>query len=73
MNGILLALGLVLGVQAFGQQTATVHVYRAQAHLKGIMLHPSVYCDGKEITRLHKGTFFAGLSEGPKCHRAIRP
>jgi hypothetical protein len=45
---------------AFGQeQSASIHVYRAQARIKGIALHPSVYCDGEEITRLHKGTFFS--------------
>jgi hypothetical protein len=59
MRNFLLALSLTLGVQALGQEpSATIHVYRAQARIKGIALHPSVYCDGKEITRLYKGTFF---------------
>jgi hypothetical protein len=54
------ALAMLAMAQAFGQQPApaTIHVYRAQARIKGIALHPSVYCDGKEITRLYKGTFF---------------
>lgn len=59
MSRLLLGLALVISFQAFPQQPATIHVYRAQAHIKGIALHPSVYCDGKEITRLHKGTFFS--------------
>jgi len=54
------ALATLALVRVFGQQpsSATIHVYRAQARIKGIALHPSVYCDGNEITRLHKGTFF---------------
>jgi hypothetical protein len=43
----------------FAQEHATIHVYRAQARVKGIMLHPSIYCDGIEFTRLYRGTFFA--------------
>lgn len=51
---------IVSTVQTFGQQqpAAIIHVYRANAHIKGIMLHPSVYCDGAELTRLYRGTFF---------------
>ena len=37
--------------------SATVYVYRAKAAIKGIALHPSVYIDGAEITRIHRGTF----------------
>ena len=49
---------LLISALAFGQEHATIHVYRAPARIKGIALHPSVYCDGKEITRLYKGTYF---------------
>jgi Protein of unknown function (DUF2846) len=51
---------LLLALQAFAQTPApaTIHVYRAKAHLKGIALRPSVYCDGKDLTRLYRGTVF---------------
>src|SRR5215471_8332878 len=51
---------LVFGAfaQLPGPAPATIHVYRAKAHIKAILLHPSVYCDGKELTRLYRGTVF---------------
>jgi hypothetical protein len=53
---------LIFVFAAFAQPPSpgptTIHVYRAKAHIKGIALHPSVYCDGKELTRLYRGTVF---------------
>jgi hypothetical protein len=54
---------------AFGQRATTtptpettddplVYVYRSQAVMKGRWLHPSIYCDGVELTRIYRGTFF---------------
>jgi hypothetical protein len=54
----MLILALPAFAQAPGPAPATIHVYRAKAHIKGIALHPSVYCDGKELTRLFRGTVF---------------
>jgi hypothetical protein len=39
-------------------ETATIHVYRPKAVLKGRGLHPSIYFDGVELHRLHQGMFF---------------
>jgi hypothetical protein len=65
MIRILLTVILAATQIAFGQEHATIHVYRAQARVKGIILHPSVYCDGIELTRLYRGTFFtAEVSPG---------
>jgi hypothetical protein len=64
-----IAAAAVLGSMAFGQETseagkATIHVYRAR-RVAGMALHPSIYCDGVELQRLHNGTFFtASLPSG---------
>src|SRR5271165_528317 len=38
--------------------SSVIYVYRPQAMLKGRWLHPSIYCDGKELTRIYRGTVF---------------
>jgi hypothetical protein len=38
--------------------TAKIHVYRPNTRIFGIGSHPSIYCDGKELTRLYRGTIF---------------
>jgi hypothetical protein len=50
----------LVSVLAFAQQElpSTLYVYRPQATLKGRWLHPSIYCDGVELTRIYRGTFF---------------
>ena len=46
-------------------QKATIHVYRAKAKMKGILLHPAIYSDGTEIKRLSAGKFLvASLPPG---------
>ena len=37
---------------------ATVSFYRPN-RVYGIALHPSIYCDGVELLRLHNGTYFS--------------
>jgi len=39
-------------------QSSIIYVYRPQAMMKGRWLHPSIYCDGKELTRIYRGTVF---------------
>jgi len=39
-------------------ETATIHVYRPKAKIKGAMVKPSIYFDGMELYRLSQGTFF---------------
>jgi hypothetical protein len=64
-----IAAAAVFGSMAFGQETseavnATIHVYRAR-RVAGMALHPSIYCDGVELQRLHNGAFFtASLPPG---------
>ncbi|HLJ16513.1 MAG TPA: DUF2846 domain-containing protein [Bryobacteraceae bacterium] len=60
-NKLFVALSFAASV--FAQTAATpapaaVIVYRAPAVMKGRWTHPSVYCDGKELTRIYRGTFF---------------
>jgi hypothetical protein len=46
---------------AFSQDTsakARIHVYRPKAKIVGVAIHPSIYCDGIELYRIHPGTFF---------------
>lgn len=56
-----LAMMLALSSLAFAAdaapQMATVCVYRAHALMKARASHPSVYLDGKEVARIHQGTF----------------
>ena len=54
------ALAVLAVAQAFGQQpaAATIHVYRPKAKIMARGVHPSIYCDGVELYRLHQGTFF---------------
>ena len=40
------------------QPSATIHVYRPKARIKARAVHPSIYCDGVELYRLHQGTVF---------------
>jgi hypothetical protein len=54
----LLALVTLTLAQALGQQFATIHVYRPKARIVARGIHPSIYCDGMELYRLHQGTFF---------------
>lgn len=54
-------IGLLFAGVALAQSPApvsTLYVYRANAKIKGVASHPSIYCDGIELTRLHTGTFF---------------
>jgi hypothetical protein len=37
---------------------ATVYFYRPN-RIYGMALHPSIYCDGQELLRLHSGTYFS--------------
>jgi hypothetical protein len=39
-------------------QASIIYVYRPQAMMKGRWLHPSIYCDGKELARIYRGTVF---------------
>lgn len=55
MGGLLLFMALALSAQA---ADPSVVVYRARAAVKGRWTHPSIYSDGKELTRLYRGTFF---------------
>jgi hypothetical protein len=56
---LLLLLTLISGSTFAQNSVSTLHVYRSHATLKGRWLHPSIYCDGVELTRLYRGTFFA--------------
>jgi len=58
LTALLLLAGFALGADA-PPQTATVYVYRPHALMKGRASHPSVYLDGKEVARIHQGTFVA--------------
>jgi len=52
-----LTLAIVALVQVFGQPApATIHVYRPKAKIMARGVHPSIYCDGVELYRLHQGT-----------------
>jgi hypothetical protein len=59
-----LAIAALCGLMLEGQtvpaktDTATIHVYRPKAKIKGIALRPSIYCDGMELYRMPQGTFF---------------
>src|SRR5260370_12809321 len=55
---LLLLLTLVSSVFAQQAKLSTVYVYRPQATLKGRWTHPSIYCDGVELTRIYRGTVF---------------
>jgi len=64
----LLALCLLAGVAfaADPPQTVTIYVYRPHALMKARASHPSVYLDGKEVARIHQGTFVAFAAEPGK-------
>jgi hypothetical protein len=40
-------------------QPATINIYRPNTRIFGAGSHPSIYCDGQEVTRLHRGSMFS--------------
>jgi len=55
---IFTALGFAQTAETPARPPATLYVYREKAVFKTRLSHPSIYCDGKELTRIHQGTFF---------------
>lgn len=67
MNKILAAFLLsIVAYAADAPQTATVYVYRPHAFMKARASWPSVYLDGKEVARIHQGTFVVFETEPGK-------
>lgn len=57
--GVIAVIAVALYAPMLAQEApATVFIYRPQAVMKGRWIHPSIYCDGIELTRLYSGTYF---------------
>jgi hypothetical protein len=59
MHKALLVLFPALFFPAIAQTGGTVIVYRPHAKMVGILLRPSLYADGAQVTRICNGCFFS--------------
>jgi hypothetical protein len=50
--------GLAFAITAFAQSAGKITVYRPHAKVAGIALKPSIYVDGKQVTRICNGCYF---------------